>query len=483
MTVGLLLILLAAWRSEGFLNADEHFQTLEFAGSKLGRTPVSALPWEYHERMRPWLQPGLYTMAARALAALGVDDPFRWAFAFRLFSGLMAWLGLVGLSLCADRWFANARARRLAVRAMVLLYFVPVLAVRTSCESLSTSCFVLALCLVVLGDGVPGPGPALLAGALLGLSFGLRYAAGVLVASLLAWMALVGRTPARTLACVALGIASALVAGLLVDRWGYGQWTLAPWNYASQNFGADRAAVEFGAQPWYGYLPILVRGPFGLLHVLLGAAVVMAWVRHPRHVLTWSTAPLAFVHCAIAHKELRFLFPIAMLAAPLLVLAIGAFPRSRWERWVVGGLLAYDLVGLAASCLLPLQPIIPFQRFATPRLRDGREAFVSSSGSPWAWRGLRTYFYAPPPPGLQPWPGAADMVAAGRERFFLLTSSWEVPPPVAPYVCQPLYRSVPEWLARRGWPVRRWAAPAAWDLSRCRLPVVEGVGRLRAPPR
>ena len=46
MALGLLLILVAALRSEGFHHPDEHFQVLEFAGAKLGRTPWSALPWE-----------------------------------------------------------------------------------------------------------------------------------------------------------------------------------------------------------------------------------------------------------------------------------------------------------------------------------------------------------------------------------------------------------------------------------------------------
>ena len=39
MALGLLLILVAAVRSVGFHNADEHFQILEFVGAKLGRTP------------------------------------------------------------------------------------------------------------------------------------------------------------------------------------------------------------------------------------------------------------------------------------------------------------------------------------------------------------------------------------------------------------------------------------------------------------
>ncbi len=470
MALGLLLVVVAACRSEGFLNADEHFQVLEFAGWKLGRTPTSALPWEYHERMRPWLQPGLYTLGARGLGTLGVEDPFAWALAFRLFSGLVAWLGLVGLSRCAERWFPDAGQRRLAIRALVLLYFVPFVAVRTSAESLSTSCFVLALCLVVLRGEMVGAGAALVVGVLLGLSFGLRYAAGVMVASLLAWMALVARVPARRMATLAFGLAGALALGAAVDRWGYGEWTLAPWNYVAANFGRDVAASRFGAEPWYGYAILLARGPFGPINLVLAAAAVVAWVRHPRHVLTWSTAPLALVHCAIAHKETRFLIPVAMLSAPLLALAIGATPRRGWAKWAAGVLVAYDLAGLAALCLLPAQPVVPFQRFASRRFPQGLEALVASPRSPWIRRDLTMFFYAPPPPGLRRWPGVASLLADDAARFDLLTSAWDPLPPVEPYQCRALYRSVPEWISERGWPRVAGTPPEAWDLYRCVRP-------------
>ena len=467
MALGLLLILVAAVRSVGFHNADEHFQALEFAGAKLGRTPWSALPWEYSFRMRPWLQPALYTLGARGLTALGIEDPFAWAFAFRLFSGLLAWLGLVGLAVCSGRWLAEPSARRLAIRALVLTYFVPYLAVRTSAESLSTSCVVLALCLIGLRGNAVGPGLSLLTGVLLGLACGLRYATAVMVVSILVWLVLIGRAPAMRLGWILLGIASALALALAVDRWGYGEWTLAAWNYAFRNFGENRAALEFGSLPWYGYLLVLARGPFAPLNLLLAGVLVVAWVRHPRHLLTWATAPLAIAHCAIAHKELRFLFPIAMLSPLLLALAVKGVPWRRWARVLAGGVVAFDLVALVALCVLPAQPQVAFLRFVARRFPAGLEAFVSTPSSPWVRDKLTLYFYGPPPPGLRPWPGAAALAAAGVERLNLVASSWDEPPATAPYVCRPLYRSVPDWLSRRGGPPAGGKPPAAWDIFRC----------------
>ena len=180
----------------------------------------------------------------------------------------------------------------------------------------------------------------------------------------------------------------------------------------------------------------------------------MAWVRHPRHLLTWATAPLALVHCAIAHKEMRFLFPIAMLSPLLLALAVDGVAWRRWARVLAGGVVALDLVGLVALCVLPAQPQVAFLRFVARRFPAGLEAFVATPSSPWVRGKLTMYFYGPPPPGLRPWPGAPALVAAGVTRLNLVGYSrpGTAPPATAPYACRPLYRSVPDWLSRRGWP-------------------------------
>ena len=111
-TVGLLLIVVAAFRSESFYHPDEHFQTIEFASFKLGRTPGAALPWEFAARMRSWLQPGLYVVLARAAQAVGVHDPFRQAFVFRVFSGLLLWAALVALTYSLPLLLPAAAHRR-----------------------------------------------------------------------------------------------------------------------------------------------------------------------------------------------------------------------------------------------------------------------------------------------------------------------------------------------------------------------------------
>ena len=76
----------AAWLNGGFLNADEHYQIIEFAQYKLGYQSASALAWEFQERMRPALQPWLAASIIRSCRAVGVASPFLIAFALRMLS-------------------------------------------------------------------------------------------------------------------------------------------------------------------------------------------------------------------------------------------------------------------------------------------------------------------------------------------------------------------------------------------------------------
>ena len=322
---GLLLILVAAFRSEGHYRADEHFQTIEFASLKLGRTPVEALPWEYRARIRSWVQPGLYVVLARAADAVGVSDPFAQAFVFRLVSGLLMWVALVSLTGSLPMLLPGAGQRRWAVRLTWLAFWTPFLAVRTSSESLGASLTVLAvvaLARAALGRG--GMGHVLGAGLLFGLAFEARFAAAVVPAGLAAWGLATRRLRVRDVAVLAAAALAVVALSAPLDRWGYGAWTYPPLNYLDLNLWRDVAGQRFGSRPWYGYVAMGGASLLAPLLLLAFAGAATSWIRFPGHVLSATTAPFVLAHVALAHKEMRFLFPVAPFAP-----GKAATPRER----------------------------------------------------------------------------------------------------------------------------------------------------------
>ena len=463
----LLLIGVAAFQSDGYHHPDEYFQTLEFAGAKLGRTPVQELSWEYSYRIRPWLQPGLYFVLARVLRAIGSSDPFIWALGCRLVSGLLGWLAVVGLALCCYRWFPQAAARRAAVIALCLAWFVPYLAVRTSSESLAGSCFVLGVSLLVLvsTDGSRASDAysrlALASvGLLFGLAFEFRCAVAVAVAGVVAWAVAVARVPVRRMAWLVPGLLLALGLASCVDRWGYGAWVFPPYEYVLKNLVEDRAAQLFGSAP---------------LLLILMIATLLGWARRPLHCLTWATAPFFVVHCLISHKEMRFLFPVAVLTPVLVVLAL-APGGDRWYRWLrvlrqyrrplASVFIALDLVALALFCLTPSNPQLGFQRFVRHQYPKRFEAYLLTPYSPWEAERLSMYVYRPETLTLHPAASFAEIGAQRPPRCLVITGSFDrLALPERDYSCRPLYRSLPLWL--RDVPGLRVERVPAWNLYEC----------------
>ncbi len=379
---------LTAWFSYAYFHIDEYFQVVELTRSKLGEVDPRLLPWEHAQRMRPWLQPFLYWLVARPLWSAGVHDVFQLAFVFRLLTGI-ANVGALALFLRTTLpWMPTPEERRLHTRVVTLLGFLPYLFVRTSSETGSMGALTAAFALLLEGatPGTVWSVPAVarrlvLAGLLFGLAFEMRFQTAFVSLGVVAWLVVVARASFRSVLLVGLGGACALGLGALADRWGYGAWTFPALTYFQANV-VEGAAGFFGSDPPFAYLWMLPANVFFPVVLVLLALGVLAWVRCRRHPITWATLPFFVVHNLIAHKEERFLFPIAILATALVTMAVGPSfgPPSRVSRWAwerrgawPGKLLAAASVsGMALLAFVPLgwHHHVRFQRWAHEAIGD-----------------------------------------------------------------------------------------------------------------
>jgi phosphatidylinositol glycan class B len=335
------VVAVTAWNSVTFFHPDEHYQILEFAGYKLGFTPREALPWEFDARIRAFFQPALCVAIIRGLQALGIEDRFVFAWVLRTFSGLVTVSALAMLCRVTLGWFGSPAdpVRRAQARVLTLCGFWPYLAVRTAPETLSAALFTLGAALLLQGrdpEGAARPAEpmtfgalrAFIAGALLGLAFEARFQTVIMNGGLLAWLAFRSRISTKTLALLGLGVLGALGIGALCDRWGYGAFCFPPISYLRVN-ALQGVANRYGTEPFFGYLYMLPANVAGPVVVVLLVALILTWLRRPRHVVTWITLPFVLVHSALAHKEERFLFPILPIALLGVGLGIAAPPSGR----------------------------------------------------------------------------------------------------------------------------------------------------------
>jgi len=366
------VVFVTAWFSETFYFPDEHYQILEFMAFKLGITPAAELPWEFSARIRPWFQPLVYFLIAKPLTSAGLKDMFAIAFILRLATGVFSLAALAVFARTVLTTIEGEEEKRAFVRYLPWFGFLPYLFVRTASETFAAAFIALGLAIAI---GRKSPGRLALAGLFCGLAFESRYQTSLVSLGLFLWLAVIGRVRLRGLAVFLIGGLAALVAGALADRWGYGQWVFPPLGYVDVNLVQGVAAHRFGREPVFAYLYLLPAQIFFAITLVLMAAMLAMWLRNPRHPLTWVTVPFVLAHCLIAHKEARFLFPLAILATAFPVL--GFSPQLRpWRKifariwdWRRSGyakaVTVISILGMAYFALYPfgVRPHMPMAQY------------------------------------------------------------------------------------------------------------------------
>src|ERR1700757_3211135 len=114
--LGLLVFVVAAFFSVGYHQPDEHFQILEFCNYKLGRSPAADLALEFKTQSRPTLQPYIAYVIIKALSAIGIENPFTWAFVLRLLTAISAWFIICKLSLLFVNDFVSEKGKKIFIQ-------------------------------------------------------------------------------------------------------------------------------------------------------------------------------------------------------------------------------------------------------------------------------------------------------------------------------------------------------------------------------
>ena len=353
--------LFTAWYSTGYQSADEHFQIIAFAQTKLGELPVEHLPWEYDAGIRSSLQPWIAVQVFRAAELVGIKDPFTRTFLLRLLTAALAMIAVRGFvratldQVSVDLW-------KPYILLSYFLWFSPFLHVRFSSESWA-GIFLLFGFAPLIQRTVEleprRPVKMLWTGIAFGIAILCRPPVGLIVISALFWLAFVGKLRWNGIVLVLGGSAAVAIAGYALDSAFYDRSVFSLWEYVHMGFAGD-PDHRFDELPWYYYSPWVVKyaiPPIGAC--LLLALTLLIWKR-PKHLLVWCFVPFFVAHTFIPHKELRFLFPLADLTPLLLVLGFVELrtlvPGNSWRtagRLVLVILTFANLLGLSVILTSP----------------------------------------------------------------------------------------------------------------------------------
>lgn len=338
---------------------DEHYQILEFAWSRAGLASPDLLPWEWNAHIRPTLQPAMALVVLKALRALGVMSPFVWVALLRIGSVVLA-LAILLATFARVSGSLTRTGRQTLWLTGLFLWFTPLFLGRFTSENWGGMALVSAI--LLLTPRAPSERADAAAGVLLGLSFLFRYQMGIPALAVVVWLLAgtgtdAGRPGWRRAATVVATAAAAAAVGILVDRWFYGMWVLAPLDYLRVNL-FEGVANRYGVYPWWQYFVWATGWPLLPIGLALTGLVSLGALRHWRS--PWGSALLAYVavHSLIAHKEPRFLLPLLYLVPLLTAWGVEALPARVWVARMGQALVLLN----ATLLLLPSIPALHYRK-------------------------------------------------------------------------------------------------------------------------
>lgn len=349
MLIGLGLRVVAA-RSETLAHPDEVFQTQEPAHHLAYGYGV--VTWEWREGIRSWVFPAFLAAVMRATGWMGAGSS-------GYLLGIVLVLSMISLTTV---WFAFAWAKRsggiaaaiIAAGSAATWYQLIDFGGRALTEVLATHLLLPGLYLGVYGEKIPERRRMFLAGIFCGLALSLRIQLTPAVAFALLWFCH-GRWRTRI---------APLGAGFVLPLALFGAIDMLTWSYPFQSFVRYfwENAIE-GRSKGYGVSPLgsyvwtlfLAFGPM-LVFVLAGCR------RSP--FLGWMALIILASHSVLAHKEVRFLYPLIPLMVTLAALGVEEIMSNIRIRdrpfpsqfTIAGGLIVCVVASFLLASQFPIRP-------------------------------------------------------------------------------------------------------------------------------
>lgn len=366
---GLFVYLITAYFSIGFYHPDEHFQILEFCNYKLGNSPASELPWEFHEKIRPAIQPAILWLLEKGFYTIGISNPFTAMLFLRILTALLSWYVISKTCLILLHRFSTENGKHIFLLLSLFLWFIPSLSVRYSSENYAALFFNAAIYLILIWNNqnttVSKSGIASI-GFLLGLAFFFRFQMAFAILGIGFWLLIIQKPKWNHLILIALSALLSMLLCIYIDYWFYGTFTFTPLNYFQVNILENKAA-NWGVFPWWFYLREFILKAIPPISIFLLVFFVCDLFKNRKSIYSWAIIPFLLAHFWVGHKELRFLFPMVFPFIYLVsygidsALSLGNFQKTfRVIYFILAGI---NLPLLVFKMFTPAQEAVCYYQF------------------------------------------------------------------------------------------------------------------------
>jgi hypothetical protein len=320
IAVGVVLRLLCAYFSYGFMGFDEYQTGILPAGIKL----LSNSAYVFTDVARsPLLYYLDYYLFKLGRDTFGIDSPI-WLLRFAMMVvGLLSsitiyWAYKIAFLVNGDE--KNA----LTVASLFAFYFaLPFIGTRLMSESLSSFFVIAAVYYATKSWRLDDKGLNIfLSGLLFGIAAMLRFHAGLLFIGMASFLLFYDFK--HRLKWFVLGGAVAFLLQTALDYATFGSFLTSVFGYFKFQM---QVIATHSRQPWYNFLLLLFGLTLPVATIITLPAFYKSCVRY-----LWLSIPLAFfvvLHSFSPHKEERFMFPVI----PLFILMIGLGLKEAKRGW------------------------------------------------------------------------------------------------------------------------------------------------------
>lgn len=391
----LIVFIVTAYFSIGHHQSDENFQILEFAQYKLGEISTYDLPWEFSEKLRPSIQPWIAFSTIKFLNFINISNPFTITTIFRIFSAIFLWLIISAMNkVISEKYFPDKKWSQLFYFASFFFWFVPYISVRFSSENYSALFLLLGLYFLIKEN--KNYNYLVYIGIFFGLSVLFRYQLGVSVVAIYLWLIFKAKVPFSKLIYSFISFAIIIAFGSYLDYLFYNEFVFVPFNYLYFNI-ISGGASEFGTSPWWYYFVTYLAAAIPPMSFVLLFSFLKGSLKLKNDIFTWSILPFILVHLLIAHKEMRFLFPISYIFIFISIYGLMEYFKhnkmKRYHRRIFRVSAAINVVLLLFMMFKPANEKVANFKYLYNNLDLGKRTLVTIEKDSYDMVGLKTTFY------------------------------------------------------------------------------------------
>jgi len=345
--LALILRLLSAIFSKGYIHPDEIFQSIEVIYKSI--FGIGFVPWEFIEGARSWVYPWTVYIIFKIMIFFGATDIEVILIGVRFFSGLMSMITVVTAYFFGKELYGK-KAGIFATFFIAIWYDFIFWSTRTMSDGLAVNFLFLAIYFVFRIKKSQTWKNRLkesnvrkeilfssLCGFFVGIAYMFKFPLIIFSIPIIIWLIFYKRW--RGIVCFSFSLIFVFLIHGLIDYFAWGTFLQSTIEFLKYNIISGKNA-QHGAYPFYAYIAFFAYY-YSIFSVLFLLFIGLGMQRNWKTIfLICSSLFFIIVFSFVAHKEYRFILPIMPLLSIIAANGMVNYPKfikmKKYQNFIYG---------------------------------------------------------------------------------------------------------------------------------------------------